>query len=78
MSYAKAMDRTPQSEPLDCLQTSIILITSLVADVNKRLVMTLTVVEDTEGYMLSYTLITPSSQPALEIVHQWLPQTQII
>ena len=53
MSKAKAMARTPQSEPLDCCPTSIILTSSSDAGVNTRLAMSCIVFEETEGYMLS-------------------------
>ena len=47
------MESTPQSERLDCLPTSIILMTSLVADVNNRLAIMFTVVEDTNFFLFN-------------------------
>ena len=60
MSKAKAMARIPQSEPLDRCPTSIILTLSSDAGLNTREAMSCTVLEETEGYMLSvinYTIL---------------------
>ena len=66
MSKAYAMARIPQSDPFDCLATSIVLILSveLVHETklaSKRIVLSGIVLFG----RLSYTLITPLSQPTV-------------
>ena len=53
MLYAKAIARTPQSDPLHCFPTPIILTTSFDAGLNTRLAISLRVDLETEGYKLS-------------------------
>ena len=53
ISKTKAMARTPQSEPIDCCPTSIILTLSSEAGLNTSMAISCIVYDETEGYMLS-------------------------